>query len=110
MSECIIWHGGTFGGGQYGRIGRNTYAHRHIWEQCFGYINPGEVIHHACENKLCINPEHLRLVESQAAHIRLHAPHWARYPDSPARPNSSPPTCRLHSDLPARDPNYGGGF
>lgn len=110
MSDCILWHGGTMCRG-YGRIGRNTYAHRHIWEECFGPIQPGEVVHHVCENKLCINPEHLRLVSSQSDHIRIHRPGLNRwYTDGVRREETigtSPRSIRYRRQHPF-DPNERG--
>jgi hypothetical protein len=49
----------------YGRFNlrrrSGEYAHRRVWEECFGLIPDGMVIHHRCANKACVNPEHLEL-------------------------------------------------
>lgn len=33
---------------------------RHVYEQMFEPLEPGDLIRHLCDNRLCINPEHLR--------------------------------------------------
>ena len=43
----------------YGRIRRNTYAHRVAYEDAFGPISDGHQIHHLCGNRACVEPDHL---------------------------------------------------
>ena len=59
MSDCIEWQGARLRG--YGiKLGR--MAHRVIWEQQVGPIPEGLVLDHLCQNKACINVEHLEPV------------------------------------------------
>ena len=72
--NCIEWWGAMWPNG-YGRVSqhrRQYKAHRFIWEQCFGPIEPGLILHHTCENKACVNPEHLELV-TRAQHNTEHS-------------------------------------
>lgn len=71
MSACIPWEGARRADG-YGTIGGHGLAHRQAWEAAHGPIPAGAVVHHECENPSCVNVDHLRLVESQSAHARLH--------------------------------------
>jgi hypothetical protein len=42
--------------------GRNTGAHRAVYEKIHGPLPPSVVIDHICRNPPCVNPDHLRAV------------------------------------------------
>src|SRR3546814_15524933 len=59
--DCWEWIGPRHESG-YGKktyCGRDVLAHRWMWEQLFGPIPAGLVIHHKCNNTSCVNPQHL---------------------------------------------------
>ena len=57
-SGCWLWNRSVKNGyGQY----LQRYAHRWIWEFLHGPIPNGLFILHSCDNKICCNPDHLRL-------------------------------------------------
>lgn len=77
-SGCWIWTGfllpngyGRFGGG--GKYGPTLLAHRFSYEHFVGPIGDGYEVHHTCQTRCCVNPEHLRTVthrEHMAEHAR----------------------------------------
>ncbi|MED1403823.1 HNH endonuclease [Bacillus mycoides] len=53
----------THGHGYFGfrRNQKRYLLHRFIYEEMFGEIPEGLVVRHKCDNKKCINPEHMEL-------------------------------------------------
>lgn len=60
-TSCWEWLGqtGSSGYGQIKCFGRMVSTHRLSYELYFGHIPKGLEILHSCDNKLCINPDHL---------------------------------------------------
>jgi hypothetical protein len=55
---------------EYGRIGHRK-AHQVFYRRFRGPIPRNRVLHHVCENKRCVNPDHL-LPVTRSEHARLH--------------------------------------
>lgn len=53
------------------RGGRNVFLHRLLWEEAYGEIPVGLELHHVCENRACVNLDHLELV-TRREHAQLH--------------------------------------
>lgn len=50
---------------------KNGYGHRFAYEHHKGQIPAGRQIDHLCENKACVNPDHLEVVTPQVNIARI---------------------------------------
>lgn len=66
---CWIWQRAMLDDG-YGML-NGRRAHREIYERIKGKIPEGMELHHICEVRKCVNPEHLQVI-SKPDHAKLH--------------------------------------
>lgn len=79
---CWLWAHGTTAAG-YGHVnlggGKWQTAHRQYYERRHGALAPGVSLHHECQVRRCVNPDHLRPM-SRSEHVAAHAfsneNHW----------------------------------
>lgn len=67
LGPCWVWQGSVTEKG-YGRFcvasGRTVLAHRISFEHFVNPLKRGFVIDHKCNNKGCVNPEHLEQISN----------------------------------------------
>ena len=89
LSGCLIWQGAT-GAEGYGRInagpGRTLLAHRYAWAARNGPIPAGVLVCHRCDERRCVNPDHLFLGTHALNSTDRKAKMKARATPLPSRP------------------------
>lgn len=95
---CWEWTAGRHGVG-YGcvpqRFGGGRYAHRAMYEAVCEAIPKGMYVLHSCDNRLCINPEHLSLGTHRDNIADMHAKNRQ---SGGSLPNEKNPSCKFTDD------------
>jgi len=62
--DCLVWTGppDRDGYGMFYLRRKNRRAHRVAYFHAFGAIPKGCIVHHTCQNRRCVNIDHLRMV------------------------------------------------
>lgn len=78
-TSCWLWAGTVQSNGygqHYLKGGRAILAHRYSYQLAYGEIPPGMQLHHTCENRKCVNPEHLELLTPRQHMERKSSLYW----------------------------------
>ena len=112
---CLPNGYGLFGTGPRAEV-KKHYAHRFIYEHLHGLIPNGYQVHHVCQNRRCVNPDHLRLVarrEHYRLHLSTHCPHGHVFTDGNTYTDKTGSrhcrTCRRIADRKRRPPRNTDG-
>jgi len=67
VTDCWNWRGNLSqdGYGQFHYNGATTVAHRFIYECTHGAIPGNMTVHHQCNNRACVNLNHLELLSKR---------------------------------------------
>jgi hypothetical protein len=70
-TECWEWNAGTSsnGYGSFGYEGKTPSSHTVAYRLTKGIIPSGYIVSHRCDNKLCVNPNHLVATTSKYNNI-----------------------------------------
>ena len=83
FTGCLLFQGALNNSG-YGRVHANHFgigAHRVVWITERGPVPAGKELHHLCEQRSCVNVDHLQVV-TKAEHTAIT---WARPGGSPSK-------------------------
>ena len=71
VDNCLLWAGTLdyHGYGVFWLNGKMVKAHKIAYNHVFGEVKAGNIIHHVCATRHCVNPEHLTEVEIQNHHL-----------------------------------------
>lgn len=72
-TPCWMWTGPVTGSG-YAKCYKNgltAQAHRYAYEEVHGQLPAGIVLTAACEQKLCVNPDHMETVTKAEVQHRM---------------------------------------
>lgn len=75
--ECWLWVGrkDRDGYGLFYHLHRDHLAHRIAYVLAHGEMQPGEEVHHTCERRLCVRPDHLVALDKEN-HNRIQYPSY----------------------------------
>ena len=71
--ECWIWTGQITKVGyprQRLSVAKKVPTHRYIYDFFYNDLSKNQIVHHTCENKICVNPAHLKAI-TQSEHGKL---------------------------------------